>query len=84
MSVESIIIQMATDAKSASRQIAKCSSNKKNEVLLKLADKIKQQAQYLKDENKKDLLWAKEKKLSDAMIDRLKIPMQPLNPWLVA
>ena len=73
MSVESIIIQMATDAKSASRQIAKCSSNKKNEVLLKLADKIKQQAQYLKDENKKDLLWAKEKKLSDAMIDRLKI-----------
>ncbi len=73
MSVESIIIQMATDAKSASRQIAKCSSNKKNEVLLKLADKIKQQAQYLKNENQKDLLWAKEKKLSDAMIDRLKI-----------
>jgi len=73
MSVESTIIQMAMDAKSASRLIAKCSSNKKNEVLLDLADKIKKEAQYLKNENQKDILRAEEKRLSDAMIDRLKI-----------
>ena len=42
-------------------------------MLLQLSDKIKKEAQYLKNENRNDLLYAKEKGLSDAMIDRLKL-----------
>jgi gamma-glutamyl phosphate reductase len=40
MSIESTIMEMAKAARTASMEIARCPSNKKNEVLLKIADKI--------------------------------------------
>ncbi|MCP4105314.1 MAG: glutamate-5-semialdehyde dehydrogenase [Desulfobacteraceae bacterium] len=73
MSVESAITEMAKAARVASKQIAKCSSNVKNEVLLRIADKIEENASYIKEENKKDLAYGTEKGLSDAMTDRLTI-----------
>ncbi|MBW2620942.1 MAG: glutamate-5-semialdehyde dehydrogenase [Deltaproteobacteria bacterium] len=73
MSVKSSIIEMAKEARAASKEIARCPSNKKNEVLLKIADKIEALAVYVREENQKDLAMAKEMGLSDAMIDRLTV-----------
>ena len=73
MSIESIIVKMAKAAKAASTQIATCSSNKKNDVLFSIADKITDQASYIQKENQKDLSRAKKNGLSAAMIDRLKV-----------
>ena len=73
MSVESTIIEMSKAARAASREMAKCPSNRKNEVLLKIAYKIKADADHIKQENEKDIDFAKEKGLSDAMIDRLTV-----------
>ncbi len=73
MSIESIIMEMAKEARTASMEIARCTSNKKNEVLLKIADKIEAQTVYIQEENQKDLAMAKEMGLSDAMVDRLTV-----------
>ena len=73
MTIESTIKEMAIAARIASRKMAGCSSVKKNEVLLKISDKIEKESSYIKEENKKDLAFAREKKLSGAMIERLTI-----------
>jgi len=73
MSIESTILEMAKEARAASMEIARCPSNKKNKVLLKIADKIETQAAYIQEENQKDLDMAKEMGLSDAMMDRLTV-----------
>jgi len=73
MTIESTIKEMATAARIASRKMAGCSSVKKNEALLKIADKIEKESSYIKEENRKDLAFAREKKLSGAMIERLTI-----------
>jgi len=56
MSIESTIMEMAKKARAASMEIARCTSNKKNEVLLKIADKIEEQATYIQ---KRILPWQK-------------------------
>ena len=73
MSVELMILEMAKAARSASIEMAKCPSIKKNGVLLGIAGKIEKQASYIKEENNKDLSRAKEMGLSNAMIDRLTV-----------
>jgi glutamate-5-semialdehyde dehydrogenase len=73
MSIESTIMEMAKEARAASMEIARCTSNKKDEALLKIADKIEAQATYIQEENHKDLVMAKEMGLSDAMMDRLTV-----------
>jgi len=73
MSIEATIVEMAKAARAAASDMARCSVLKKNEVLLKIADKIKTDADKIKAENRKDLEWAREKGLSDAMIDRLTV-----------
>lgn len=64
---------MAKTARTASTEIARCSSNKKNDVLLGIADKIEEKSSNIKQANQKDLSRAKEMGLSDAMIDRLTV-----------
>lgn len=73
MTVEKEIINMAKTARTASTEIARCSSNKKNDVLLGIADKIEEKSSNIKQANQKDLSRAKEMGLSDAMIDRLTV-----------
>jgi len=73
MSVEITIAEMAKSARIASRDMAKCPTAKKNEALLKVAGEITRQAEYIKEENKKDLSCAKEAGLSGAFLDRLAI-----------
>lgn len=73
MSIESTIMKMAKEARTAAMEIARCPSNKKNEVLLKIADKIEAQITYIQEENQKDIAMAKDMGLSDAMMDRLTV-----------
>jgi len=73
MSVETTILEMAKAARAVSVEMAKCPSNKKNEVLLKIADQIEEQAAVIQEENQKDLARAQEMGLSNAMIDRLAV-----------
>jgi len=73
MSIESKIVGMAKAARAASLEIAKCSSDKKNEVLVAIADNIEKLASHIQEENQKDLARAKEMGLTDAMIDRLTV-----------
>ncbi|QTA79626.1 Gamma-glutamyl phosphate reductase (glutamate-5-semialdehyde dehydrogenase) [Desulfonema limicola] len=73
MTIESTIIEMAKAAKTASVKMARCSCQKKNEVLLNLAEKIEANAAFIQKENEKDLIRGKEMGLSDAMIDRLTV-----------
>lgn len=73
MSIEPTIVAMAKEARSAAKIIAGCSSDKKNAVLEQIADTLEQEAAFIQDENRKDLIKAKEKGLSNAMIDRLTI-----------
>ncbi len=71
MTIKSDILKIAQDAKEASLKLAQLNSNTKNRALLKMADELIKQADTLKEANKKDLQFAKEKGISSAMIDRL-------------
>ena len=71
MSIEKIIEKMAIDAKRASRELRKIGGSKKDAVLKRMADKLIKREGSIKKENEKDLLSAKRKGLSSAMIDRL-------------
>ena len=73
MSVESTIVEMSKAAMAASIEMARCPSDKKNEALIRIADNIEKEASYIQEENKKDLLRAREMGLSNAMIDRLTV-----------
>jgi glutamate-5-semialdehyde dehydrogenase len=73
MSVEATIAEIAKSARTASRAVAKCPTAKKNEVLLKIADEIINQAKHIMKENRTDISSAKKAGLSSAFIDRLAI-----------
>ena len=73
MSVQAKIEEMAKAARAASREMARCPSGKKDEVLLRIADQLEKEAPHIQSENEKDLVEAKARGLSNAMIDRLTI-----------
>ena len=73
MSIELTIVQMAEAARASSFEIAKLSSAKKNQALYNIAEILEKEASFIKNENNKDLLLAREKNLAGAMIDRLTI-----------
>jgi len=73
MSIETMIEEMAKAAKAASREMAGCPSDKKNEALLRIADNLEKEASHIQAENEKDLVEANAQGLSNAMIDRLTI-----------
>jgi len=73
MSIESTVLNMAKAARAAAKEIARCSSDRKNTVLIKIADTLEQKASFIREENRKDLIGAREKGLSNAMIDRLTV-----------
>jgi glutamate-5-semialdehyde dehydrogenase len=73
MSIEAKMIAMAKSARAASKKIAACSANQKNDTLLTIADNIEKNASNIQAENQKDLTFGREKELSGAMIDRLTV-----------
>ncbi len=73
MSIEKTITDMARSAKEASKVVARLSSRKKDEAIERIAQKLLGEAAAIKRENEKDLEDAREKGLSEAMIDRLTV-----------
>ena len=68
---DSIILNIAQNARKAARVAANLTSPQKNKVLEKMAEALLSQTDRIESENKKDLENAKKKNLSTAMIDRL-------------
>jgi len=71
--IESTITTMAQAARQAANQLVRFSSDQKNAALLSIAAGLEKDAAFIKAENEKDLIEAKEKGLSAAMIDRLTV-----------
>jgi glutamate-5-semialdehyde dehydrogenase len=79
MTIETTIREIAEAARNAATAVARCPSDRKNVTLQRLAEKILQEASYIRAENEKDLVRAKEMGLSDPMIDRLALKEKTLQ-----
>lgn len=73
MSIEQNVTDMARDAKEAAKVVARLSTRKKDEALERIAQRLLDEASTIKGENEKDLEYAGEKGVSEAMIDRLTV-----------
>ncbi len=73
MNIESVVYDMARAAWSASKEIARCSTFRKNRMLMRLADLLERNSSRIMEENARDVAEAKISGLSPAMIDRLEI-----------
>jgi len=73
MSIEKTITDMARSAKEAAKAMAHLGTQKKDETLQRIAQKLLDEPATIKRENEKDLDDAREKGLSEAMIDRLTV-----------
>lgn len=71
MTIREQMVDLAREAKDATRILATLSSTVKNEMLQRMADALVSAIPALMEANEKDLQRAREKGLSAAMIDRL-------------
>jgi len=71
MSVQETVESLAIEAKKAARKLGFESTTRKNNVLLRMAEVIQDQKDFIQSENEKDLKAGREKGLSAAMLDRL-------------
>jgi len=67
------ILKILNDAKDASRVVAGVSTENKNKALSQMAKALLKNYRYILLQNAKDVVIAKKKGLSDAMIDRLRL-----------
>lgn len=79
MNIKQFVISRAMEAKEGAKSLAKASSKQKNQVLIKMAKAIKNRADELISENKKDIEYAEKKGLSMALIDRLTLNEKRIN-----
>lgn len=70
---EATITEMARAARAAAKKLGRVSTLQKNAALLSIARGLEKEADFIRAENRKDLIEAEEKGLSAAMIDRLTI-----------
>lgn len=68
-----MLTQLGIRAKKASRHLSKAGTQEKNRALGFIADALIENAQYIIEENKKDIALAKENGMAQAMIDRLSL-----------
>ncbi len=73
MTIAEQVATIAKDARLASIHLARLSTTVKNDMLLKMALSLESGTDYLVAENLRDILVAKEKGLSDSMLDRLSL-----------
>jgi glutamate-5-semialdehyde dehydrogenase len=71
MDIQAFVLERAREAKLGARALGRASSGEKNAALLAMAEKIRENASRLKEENRKDTECATEKGLSKALVDRL-------------
>lgn len=73
MTLQDEIKQLAKEARAASLVLARVSTTVKNDLLRRMADALEASGMQLIGENAKDLQTGRDKGLSDAMIDRLRL-----------
>ncbi|NIQ38681.1 MAG: glutamate-5-semialdehyde dehydrogenase [Proteobacteria bacterium] len=71
MTLKDDIYQIGLQARKAAARMGKVETSAKNRALILMADSLVGSMKTLQEENKKDLHLAREKRLSEAMIDRL-------------
>lgn len=71
MNIRKYVLKVAQDAKQASFEMIKKSTEQKNCALLLMTEEIKKNKEIIKKENQKDIEISKKKNLSRAFIDRL-------------
>ncbi len=71
MGVQELVLEIGQKAKAASRELSYLSTEIKNRVLREVAERLRLERAFLQEENEKDLALAREKGLSNALIDRL-------------
>jgi glutamate-5-semialdehyde dehydrogenase len=69
--MENEIIKLARKSREASRRLASFDANKKNDLLLSMAEELLNHEKEILSANEKDIQFGKEKNLSPAMLDRL-------------
>lgn len=79
MDIKEFVLKKAKEAKAGARSIANVTSEQKNRTLIKMAEALKKRSKELIKENAKDLVFAKKKGLSKAMIDRLTLNQKRIN-----
>jgi len=84
MSVQETVESLAIEAKKAARKLSFESTTRKNNVLLRMADVIQEQKDFIQSENEKDLKAGREKGLSAAMLDRLALTDKVIDSMVVA
>ncbi|MGV3755431.1 MAG: gamma-glutamyl-phosphate reductase, partial [Verrucomicrobiota bacterium] len=73
MTLTEQMTKLAQQAKAASRELAKLTTDEKNRCLLAMADALEQQGEALKAANAKDMIVGQQLGLSGAMLERLKL-----------
>ena len=71
MDIRAFVLDKATEARKGARVLASASSGQKNAALVEMAKALQKRSKELISENRKDIEFAKKKRLSKALIDRL-------------
>lgn len=79
MDIKNFVLEKALRAKEASRRLMNVSTEKKNACLLTMAELLKNEKDFLIEENKKDVEAARAKGLSPSLIDRLTLNEKRIN-----
>ena len=83
MSIQNTVESLAVEAKKAAREVASLSTTSKNNVLIRMADALQEQKEYIQAENEKDLAAGRQKGLSAAMLDRLALSDGVIDAMIV-
>jgi len=73
MDIKAFVLSKAKEAKEGARSVARASSKQKNAALVKMAEALTKRSKELMRENAKDIVYARQKGLSKALIDRLSL-----------
>jgi glutamate-5-semialdehyde dehydrogenase len=84
MNLKSEILQIAQEAKKASRALGLFSSDRKNETLYKMARALRQNTDSILKANRKDIKDGQEKMVSRAFLDRLTLNEKRINEMAVS
>ncbi|HRR42455.1 MAG TPA: glutamate-5-semialdehyde dehydrogenase, partial [Syntrophales bacterium] len=79
MDIKTQVLEIAAGAKKASRVLAGAPSPAKDASLLRMAEELVKNTEFLLDENGKDVRYAREKGLSSAMVDRLTLKAETVS-----
>ena len=79
MKLKDKILKIGKNAKIASKELAKTSSQTKNDALLAMAQNINNEKKIILEANKEDVNNAKEKNISESFIDRLELNVERID-----